>query len=92
MDNDLTTVTNLARLARLDISSEEQSRLVNQLPKILAYVGQLKTVTTTGVPAIRDEAVRLRHDQASASQTIDQILDQAPDRLDRFWRVNGVFS
>lgn len=82
----------LAELSRLDISAAETTTLQQQLPKIIDYVGQLQTTATTIVPAVRDEHAPLRDDLASRSAAITAILDQAPERLETFWKVSGVFS
>lgn len=92
MDDHLATVKTLATLSRLDVADEQSERLASQLPKILDYVGQLAKVKTEIVPVVRDEQARLRDDVASPSQTIEAVLNQAPDRADRLWRVSGVFS
>ena len=41
---------NLAELARLRLTTAEEKKLLGDLEKILAYVAELKEVSTDGVP------------------------------------------
>ncbi len=92
MDIDASLVPNLARLSRLDTQPAEEKHLTEQLPKILTYVGQLGEVATEIVPEQRDASAPLRDDVSRPSKTVEHILEQAPERADRFWKVSGVFS
>ncbi len=83
-------VADLARLARLDMSADEQATFVTQLPKIVEYVGQLQAISTTNQPPSRDEAVHFPTDTVQASDVAESILDQAPERQGRFWKVPKV--
>jgi len=91
---DITTeaIRQLATLARLEVTDEATERLTEKLPAILEYVGQLQSIETETVANPRDEHARLRDDIAVASSTVDAILDQAPERVEKFWKVSGVFS
>lgn len=84
-------VRQLTTLARLETTPDEVHKLQQQLPTILDYVGQLQT-STGSVEGVRDAAARLREDQAQQSAAVTAILDQAPERLEDFWKVSGVFS
>ncbi len=90
--DDRLLLPHLAELSRLDIGSNEQQQFAEQVPKILSYVGQLGDVQTELVPSPRDQQAPLRTDEAQPSKTVDAILDQAPERQDRWWKVSGVFS
>lgn len=85
------TVNALAKLARLDLLPEEEPVFVAQLPKIIDYVGQLKNVKTEIVPEVTPAASGWRNDETVPSGKSDDILKQAPDRDDQFWRVPSVF-
>ena len=82
----------LARLSRIDVSPDMATRLGEQLPRIIDYVGQLQDVTAEVVPVV-PEAMPLREDAVTmASKDVrQQILAQAPDRQDDFWKVKAVF-
>jgi aspartyl-tRNA(Asn)/glutamyl-tRNA(Gln) amidotransferase subunit C len=87
------TVRHIAKLARLRLSAQEEDTYTEQLGKILDYVAELQSVDTTGTqPAahvlpvnniMRDDQVQTRHSQ-------DQILKEAPDVENNFFRVPKI--
>lgn len=87
------TVRHIAKLARLKLSAQEEDMYTEQIGKILDYVAELQTVDTTGVqPAahilpvnniMRDDIVQPPHCQT-------QILEQAPDVENSFFRVPKI--
>ena len=74
-------IQRVARLARLTLSSEEESRLGAQLGQILEYVEQLKAVDVSGVEPMAHTAPRanvMRPDETTASLPHDEALRNAP--------------
>jgi aspartyl-tRNA(Asn)/glutamyl-tRNA(Gln) amidotransferase subunit C len=90
MKIDEKTVADLAKLARLDLRPEEAPVFAAQLPKIIDYVGQLQKVSTTVTPEVILPTDHWREDQVEPSAMAEDILKQAPDRADHFWRVPPV--
>ncbi len=82
----------LAALVRLELTAAEIDQLVEQLPKIVDYVARLQQIETTAVAEARPPTERLRADIIKPSAAADTILAQAPDRADRLWKVDAVFS
>lgn len=83
-------VTALGELARIELRPEEKVALADQLPAIVDYVGTLEQVVVDAPPAGRDLPPSPRVDEVRPSVHRDAILEQAPDRLDDFWRVPPV--
>lgn len=81
----------LASLARLNLTPEEAEHFGEQLPAIIDYVGQLKTAETEAVPNADPLPSNVRPDEAKPSASGEAILDQAPERLEHFWKVKSVF-
>lgn len=95
MKIDLTTVQNVARLARLEVSHAELHQLQKNLQAILDYVSQLDqlnldNIEPTAHPFI--EAMRLRDDLAQPFTNIEEILENAPARNGHFFKVPRVLS
>ena len=90
MKLDAAMIDQLARLARMDILDSERPKFIEQLPRIMAYVGKLQSVKTEQVAPERDHPARLRDDQVEPSQTATAIIDAAPDRAEKFWKVKAV--
>lgn len=83
-------ISQLARLARLKLSPDEERAFAEQIPKILAYVEQLGSIETESIPPTDQTPAQLRPDQSSPLNQSQDILGLAPERVDRFWKVPPV--
>lgn len=92
MDISRQDVIKLSQLARLELTDQEVDTFVEQLPKIVDYVSQLQRVDTVAIVDTSGPTKNLREDEVEVSTQTDAILDQAPERHDRFWKVDQVFS
>ena len=71
----------VARLARLELTPEEEVTLGAQLNQILEYVEQLKRVDVTGVEPMAHAVPRVnvtRPDEVRASLSQEEALQNAP--------------
>jgi len=88
-------VKHLALLARLGLDEDEVERLREQLSNILENFEVLQQLDTTAVPptahSIALENV-LREDEAGPSLPTDQVLANAPNREDDFFKVRAVLE
>jgi aspartyl-tRNA(Asn)/glutamyl-tRNA(Gln) amidotransferase subunit C len=85
--NDL-DVNDVARLARLELTPEEQTIYGAQLGQVLAYVEKLNEVNVEGVPPLAHPFPLVnvtRPDEPAASLPHEEALRNAPDR------ANGLF-
>lgn len=88
-------VAYIAELARLRFSPEEQEKMTTELNAILKYVEKLNEVDTEGVEplnSIHDQENVLRDDTVKPSIDNEEALANAPDRLERFFRVPKVIG
>ena len=90
MTDEPSVIHQLANLARLKLTAAEEAEFSEQIPKILAYVDQLKHVDVSTVPADSDQAAQVRDDVAQPFTAADEIINQAPTKNDRFWQVPPV--
>ena len=75
-------IEHVARLARLQISSEEKENLTEQMNRILLYMEKLNELDTTGVEPsshVVDLHNAFRVDAVKQSFPREQILDNAPE-------------
>lgn len=91
MKFDAELIASLSRLSRLTLRTQESAVMADQLPAIVAYVGQLQKVQAIATPTDQGEVHPLRLDEVRKFTHRDEILDQAPDRQADFWRVPTVF-
>lgn len=88
-------VEHVARLARLDLSADEQERMTAQLDVILGYIDKLNAVDTSGVEpttTVIPMVSVMREDVVRPSLDREQALASAPDREDAFFRVPRIIE
>ncbi|ABL66094.1 Asp-tRNA(Asn)/Glu-tRNA(Gln) amidotransferase subunit GatC [Chlorobium phaeobacteroides] len=88
-------VAYIAELARLKFGDTEMETMTVELNNILHYIDKLNEVDTEGVQplsSIHDESNVLRADIEKTSISTDQVLLNAPDRQDRFFKVPKVIG
>lgn len=89
------TVRHVAKLARLELSEQEEAQLTEQLGAILGYVEQLNAVDTEGVEPTAHAlpiANVLRSDEPHASLSRDEVLQNAPASEAGMFRVPRILS
>lgn len=85
----------IAHLARLDLPADEVALLQRDLSAILDHVNQLQTLDTAGVEPLAhtmDLANVFRSDEPAPSLPPEEILANAPNRLDDFYGVPAVLD
>jgi aspartyl-tRNA(Asn)/glutamyl-tRNA(Gln) amidotransferase subunit C len=88
-------VRKVAKLARLDLADDKIATYTKQLEPILDYVSQLEAVDTTGVPPTTRavEVVNVtREDGVTPTNVREDILNQAPQREQDFYRVPKILA
>ena len=88
-------VEHVARLARLELSDEEQTTFTGQMDAILAYVEKLNELDTDGiVPTAHAVPMEnaFRDDVPILPIGVDSALANAPDRVESFFRVPKVIE
>ena len=88
-------VLQVARLARLELTDDELTRMADQLNRILGYVEQIQQLNTDGVePLAHPLPVQnvFREDDPAPSLPIDEALSNAPTRVGDYFGVPAVFD
>lgn len=88
-------VTWVAKLARLELTADELPEMTRQLSAIIDYVAQLQELDTTGVePLAHPLPVQnvFRADEPEASLSVDEALQNAPERRGDFFSVPAVLE
>lgn len=92
---DKKAVEYIAKLARIEVNDEEKSFLSLQLSKIIGYIDKLKKVDTKGIKPMRSLSPSqslLREDKVKTNLAKDDILKNAPARLDNFFKIPNVIK
>lgn len=89
------TVKKIAHLARLELSEQEEVKMVEDLSKILDWMDQLKELDTTAVEPLThmsEEINVFREDVAKNQLTREQGLKNAPKQDGEYFLVPKVIE
>ena len=92
---DKKTIEHVALLARLELSEEEKELFASQLGNILTYIEKLKELDTSQVePMAYATATKnvFREDEPRPSLKLEEVLKNAPDKLQDFFKVPKVID
>lgn len=86
-------VEHVAKLSRLELSEKELEKYTREFSEILGYVEKLNSVDTKDVEAINQisglENIS-RDDSIQKSLSVEEILSNAPEKQDGFFKVKKV--
>ena len=88
-------VRHLASLVRIELTDSEVEEFRSELASILSHIDALSEVDTSGVPPTNNGADLLNVKDVDASRPAmprDQILANAPQREDEYFRVHAVLD
>ncbi len=88
-------VKKVAQLARLELNENEIINHAEQLEKILAYIKELEKINTNDVPCTTRaiEVINvLRKDEKKYFKNSEELLDLAPSREDKFFKVPKILN
>lgn len=88
-------VQHVAKLARLNLTPEEEQMFTGQLNAILQYAEKLKELNTEGVQPtthVLHLSNVMREDKVKESLSIEKVLLNAPDEEDGQFKVPAVLE
>ena len=86
-------VEHVAKLARLELTEEEKEKFTSQLGDVLKYVEQMNEVDTSDVEPMAhsiDFVNVMREDEVKYEQTKEELMKNAPDAEDGFFKVPKI--
>ena len=93
MKIDKNTINKIARLSRIKLDDKESEDYIKDLNSILDWVEQLNEVNTENVEPlsnISSSVLPKREDTPKDANSSDEILENAPDKLEGFFAVPKV--
>ena len=93
MKIDKNTINKIARLSRIKLDDRESEDYIKDLNSILDWVEQLNEVNTENVEPLSNISSSIlpkREDVSKDSNSSDEILENAPDKLEGFFAVPKV--
>jgi aspartyl-tRNA(Asn)/glutamyl-tRNA(Gln) amidotransferase subunit C len=88
-------VQRVALLARLRLTNDEESRLTEQLGKILDYITALERVDTSSIEPMAhalDLVNALRDDRVTNGRNTEALLANAPATYETFFQVPKIIE
>ncbi len=88
-------VRRVAALARLELSAGEEERLTTELSRILEYMEKLNELDTEGVEPtahVTPDASVFRADASELFEALPELLAQAPDLREQYYRVPRIID
>ena len=93
MKIDKNTINKIARLSRIKLDDKESDDYINDLNSILDWVEQLNEVNTDNVDPLSNISSSIlpkREDVSKDTNSSEEILENAPDKLEGFFAVPKV--
>ena len=93
MKIDKNTILKIAKLTRVKINNNEVAELSNQLSSILDWVEILNEVNTDNIEPLSNvnmSKLYLRKDEKSKEDKSDEVLSNAPEKLENYFVVPKV--
>ena len=88
-------VKKVAQLARLELNENEIQKHAEQLEKILEYINQLEKIDTDNIECTTraiEVANVLRKDERKNYKNSEELLDLAPSRENKFFKVPKIIN
>ena len=88
-------VRHLASLVRIELTDSEVEEFRSELSSILSHIDALSEIDTAGIPPTNNGADLQNVEAEDASRPSlprDQILANAPQREDEYFRVHAVLD
>ena len=87
------TINKIARLSRIKLDDKESEDYIKDLNSILEWVEQLNEVNTENVKPLSNISSSIlpkREDVSNDTNSSEEILENAPDKLEGFFAVPKV--
>ena len=93
MKIDKNTINKIARLSRIRLEDKESEDFIKDLNSILDWVEQLNEINTDNIEPLSNISSSIllkREDISNDTNSSEEILENAPDKLEGFFAVPKV--
>jgi aspartyl-tRNA(Asn)/glutamyl-tRNA(Gln) amidotransferase subunit C len=88
-------VEHVAKLARLEFNEQQKEKLTQEMNDILKYIGKLNEVDTSNVEPLShviELSNVMREDEVTPSLSQENVLKNAPEKTEKFFKVPKVIG
>jgi aspartyl-tRNA(Asn)/glutamyl-tRNA(Gln) amidotransferase subunit C len=93
MSIDNSTVKKVASLARIEVKSDEEDTIINELNNIIGWVDELQKINTDNVEpmlSVFNEPMNMRKDNPKSNYSNEMIMKNSPKSNSGFFVVPKV--
>ena len=86
-------IKRISYLAKLKLPSEKEEFYANSLKDIIKWVDNLKQIDTSEVKPLHNVAENtesIRNDEVEKNNSVEDVLNNAPERANNFFKVPKV--
>lgn len=86
-------IKRISYLAKLKLPQEKEEFYANSLKEIIKWVDNLKQIDTNEVKPLHNvtnASESIRNDEINKNNSVDEILNNAPERAQNFFKVPKV--
>ena len=86
-------IKRISYLAKLKLPSEKEEFYSNSLKDIIKWIDNLKKVDTSKTEPLHnvtETTISIRNDEVSKTNSVDDVLSNAPERAQNFFKVPKV--
>lgn len=90
---DKKTISQIAKLSRIEITEDEANKYAKDLSKVLDYFDQISKIETNNIEPMTtpiENEYFWREDKTSAEYSPEEMLQNAPDRAGNLFKVPPV--
>jgi aspartyl-tRNA(Asn)/glutamyl-tRNA(Gln) amidotransferase subunit C len=90
---DKKTISQIAKLSRIEINEDEANKYSKDLSKVLDYFDQISKIDTKNIDPMTtpvENEYFWREDQAKSDYSPEEMLQNAPDRAGNLFKVPPV--
>lgn len=90
---DKKTISQIAKLSRIEITEDEANKYAKDLSKVLDYFDQISKIETNNIEPMTtpiENEYFWREDKVSAEYSPEEMLQNAPDRAGNLFKVPPV--
>ena len=90
METNLQELKQIAKLAKIQLSSQEEEKLIKQIASVVKWVEEIQKVDTSSVSCVPANFVKKREDSPVYFENAPKLVAAFNDKQDKFLKVKKV--
>ncbi len=90
METNLQELKQIAKLAKIELSAQEEEKLINQIASVVKWVEEIQKVDTSAITCAAADFAPKRQDSPVTFENADALVSAFNDKQDNFLKVKKV--